>query len=398
MKITESLILALSNIKSGKMRAFLTMLGIIIGISSVMVIIGVGNGMESYVKESFESMGANTLTVIYTGRGTTRKLTNEIMQEIVSENSEFFEFVSPTVTIQGTAKVGKETLDETSVSGVGEQYFKIKSYTLSKGRDFRYLDMLNRERNCIVGSYIDKVWYQGNAVGQTIRIGTNVFKIVGVLEQEESSMDEGNTDDAIYVPYTTASRINGSNTISSYNVTITSEDKTDAAVELLENKLLEKLRSEDAYNVVSLGQILDAMTEMINVLITVLAVIAAISLVVAGVGIMNIMLVSVSERTREIGIRKALGAKEKYILTQFVIEAAMISAIGGIIGILFGYGLSSVATVLITSMLEVEMAVTPSLYSIALAFGASAAIGIVFGYLPARRAATLNPIDALRYE
>lgn len=398
MKITESLLLALSNIKSGKMRAFLTMLGIIIGISSVMVIIGVGNGMENYVTESFESMGANTLTVMYTGRGTTRKLTNEVMQKIVDENSEYLDLMSPTVAMQGGVKIGKESLDETAATGVGEQYFEIKNYAVSKGRKFRYLDMQNRERVCIVGSYIDSVWYGGNSIGQTIRIGTDVFKIVGVLEQEESSVEEGNTDDAVYIPYTTAARINGSDTISSYNVTVVSEDKTDAAVEKLKNELLKYLRTEDAYSVISLGQILDVMTEMINVLITVLAVIAAISLVVAGVGIMNIMLVSVSERTREIGIRKALGAKEKYILTQFVIEAAMISAIGGIVGIIFGYVLSSVATVLISTMLEVNMAVTPSFYSIVLAFGASAAIGIAFGYLPARKAAVLNPIDALRHE
>ena len=166
----------------------------------------------------------------------------------------------------------------------------------------------------------------------------------------------------------------------------------------LEQSLYSRLRSDSAYLVISMAQLLDVMTEMIDVVITVLAIIAGISLVVGGVGIMNIMLVSVSERTREIGIRKALGAKERYILTQFVIEAAVISAMGGVIGIALGYGLSSLATVVIAAMLQVDMAVTPTLSSIVLAFGASAAIGILFGYLPARKAALLNPIDALRYE
>ena len=150
--------------------------------------------------------------------------------------------------------------------------------------------------------------------------------------------------------------------------------------------------------VISMAEILDMMTQMLNVMITILAAIAAISLVVGGIGIMNIMLVSVSERTREIGIRKALGAKERYIMTQFVIEAATTSAIGGALGILLGEGLSSVATVLIVQILQTEMAVTPSAGSITLAVGISVAIGILFGYLPAKKAARLNPIDALRYD
>ena len=398
MKIRESFALAFQNIRTGKGRAFLTMLGIIIGISSVMVIIGIGSGMEVYMTDMFQSIGTNELNVSITGMGTTRKLSVEDMQEILEENQEHLREMSPTVSMSETVKVGAEQLDETAVSGVGEHYFGIKGYSVEKGRGLHYADIVNRTHICVVGSYIDDVWYHGNAVGETIRVGGRAFTIVGVLEQEDDAPDEGGTDDAVYIPYSVAARLNGSGTVSSYVITIVSEDAADGAVRALEQSLYSRLRSDSAYLVISMAQLLDVMTEMIDVVITVLAIIAGISLVVGGVGIMNIMLVSVSERTREIGIRKALGAKERYILTQFVIEAAVISAMGGVIGIALGYGLSSLATVVIAAMLQVDMAVTPTLSSIVLAFGASAAIGILFGYRPARKAALLNPIDALRYE
>ena len=398
MKIRESFALAFQNIRTGKGRAFLTMLGIIIGISSVMVIIGIGSGMEVYMTDMFQSIGTNELNVSITGMGTTRKLSVEDMQEILEENQEHLREMSPTVSMSETVKVGAEQLDETAVSGVGEHSFGIKGYSVEKGRGLHYADIVNRTHICVVGSYIDDVWYHGNAVGETIRVGGRAFTIVGVLEQEDDAPDEGGTDDAVYIPYSVAARLNGSGTVSSYVITIVSEDAADGAVRALEQSLYSRLRSDSAYLVISMAQLLDVMTEMIDVVITVLAIIAGISLVVGGVGIMNIMLVSVSERTREIGIRKALGAKERYILTQFVIEAAVISAMGGVIGIALGYGLSSLATVVIAAMLQVDMAVTPTLSSIVLAFGASAAIGILFGYLPARKAALLNPIDALRYE
>lgn len=398
MKITESFALAFSNIRSSKMRSFLTMLGIIIGIAAVMVIVGLGNGMSNYMTDMFQTMGTNTLTVSLTGQGSSYELTVDDMFGIVGEHPDYLSNVTPTVPMRGSVKIGRETLDSTSVTGVAETYFDIKNYTVEDGRGLRYLDMEKRTNVCVVGSYIADTWFAGNAIGESIRLNGTPFTIVGVLEQESDEPDEGTTDDAVYIPYSTAARLSRMGTISSYTVTIVSEDEASAAKKVLENALFEVFRSEDAYSVISMTEILDIMNEMLNVMITILAVIAAISLVVGGVGIMNIMLVSVSERTREIGIRKALGAKERYILTQFVIEAAVTAAIGGIIGIISGYALSSLATVLVTNLLDVEMAVTPSLDSIALAFGASAAIGIVFGYLPARKAARLNPIDALHHD
>lgn len=397
MKLAESFLQAVQNIWSSKMRSFLTMLGIIIGIASVMVIVGLGNGMEGYMTDMFQSMGTNTLTVSITGRGSSSTISVDDMYEIVADNPDHFIDVSPTVGISGSVKVGTETLSRTSATGVSEAYFDIKGYTLREGRTLRYMDMESRNRVCVVGSYIADEWYDGDAVGQTIRIGGNAFTIIGVLDQEDDESDEGGTDDAVYLPYSTASRL-FKTAITSYTVTIVSEDNASASVTVMEGELYERLRSDNAYSVISMTQILDMMTEMLNVMITILAVIAGISLVVGGIGIMNIMLVSVSERTREIGIRKALGAKERYIMSQFVIEAAVTSAIGGVIGIACGFALSSLATVLIETFMEVSMVVTPSSGSIALAFGASAAIGIIFGYLPAKRAAMLNPIDALRYE
>ena len=396
MSILESLTLALKNILSSKTRTLLTMLGIIIGVAAVIVIVGLGNGLEQYMTDSFSGLGTNTLTVSVSSRGSTRSLSVDEMYGIVDENSQYLDQCSPTVTMLGLAKVGSETLDSTTTQGVSEDYLDIAGVEVSSGRGLQYSDMATRAKVCAIGAYIDRAYFGGSAVGQTMRIYGTTFTIVGVLAQQDEDLEEGGSDDCIYLPYTTASRISGE--VSSYVITMKDENYIDQSVAALENALYEVFSSDDYYTVTSMAEMVETMTSMINILVGVLAGIAAISLVVGGIGIMNIMLVSVTERTREIGIRKSLGAKERYIMQQFVIEAASTSALGGVTGILLGDLLSVAASVVATRLMGENLSVSPTLAAVAAAFGISVGIGILFGYLPAKKAAVLNPIDALHYD
>ena len=396
MSILESLELALKNIISSKVRTLLTMLGIIIGVAAVIVIVGLGNGLEGYITDSFSDMGTNTLTVNVMSRGSTRTLDVDGMYEIVEENSQYLDLCSPTVTMSGYVKIGSETVSTTSSTGVSEDYFDIAGVSVAQGRGLQYSDMAGRTKVCVIGAYLNQAYFGGNAVGQSLRVGGQSLKVVGVLAQQGDTLEEGSSDDCLYLPYTTAERITGET--STYTVTMKDEDYIDESVAALESALYAVFASEDYYTVTSMSEILDTMTSMVNVLVGVLAGIAAISLVVGGIGIMNIMLVSVTERTREIGIRKSLGAKERYIMQQFVIEAAATSALGGVIGILLGKGLSMAATQVVERVMGESLTVSPTLAAVALAFGISVGIGILFGYLPAKKAARLNPIDALHYD
>ncbi len=396
MSIVESLELAFKNIIASKTRTVLTMLGIIIGVAAVILIVGLGNGLENYVTESFAGMGTNSLTVMVQPRGATRTLEVEDMYELVADNSRYFDLCSPSLSLNATVKIGSETTG-TTAAGVSEDGLEIDGFTVAKGRGLQYSDILRRARVCVVGSYVDMAYFGGNAVGQTLRVWGQALTVVGVLERKSDELEEGGTDDCLYLPYSTASRMS-SGRISQFVVTVRSEDAVAESKAVLENALEEFFGSDDFYDVISMAEILEAMTAMIDILVLVLAGIAAISLVVGGIGIMNIMLVSVTERTREIGIRKSLGAKERYIMQQFVIEAAATSALGGVTGILLGYGLSAGATRIISMLMEDALTVAPSAGAVLLAFGISVGIGILFGYLPAKKAAVLNPIDALHYD
>ena len=393
---------AIQNIWSNKFRTLLTMLGIIIGVMAVMVIVGLGNGMTTSIQNEFADMGTNLLTVQIMGYGS-RSVKVKDFYELVEKNSDVLGDVSPSISMSGTVKVGADddSYSNTSVKGVSEVYLNMGGYTIVQGRPLNYVDMDANKKVCMVGDYISRVGYGGDAIGQSIKIGREWYTIVGVLEAkiDDPSNQEGSSDDCIFVPYTTAMRVSGISTASSYAVLVSDEENISKGKAIIENGLQELLHSDSGYMVISLSEMLDMMTSMVNMVVTVLTAIAAISLLVGGIGIMNIMMVSVTERTREIGIRKALGAKERTILSLFVVEAGTTSALGGIIGIGLGYTVSALATkVLAVIMTDMPITVTPTAGSIAVAFGISVGIGVLFGYLPAKRAASLNPIEALRYD
>ena len=397
MRIMRSFRLAIRSILGNKARSLLTMLGIIIGVAAVIVIVGLGNGMENYMTESFQSLGTNLMTVNVFGRGTSRSVSVDEMYKIADDNPDLFIAMSPTINMSATVKSGTEELEETSLTGVGEDYLDMRAYEMTAGRFIRYADNLSRSKVCVVGSYIDREWFSGSAVGNTLKINGDYYEIVGVIAELADSTS-GSSDDTAYLPYTTAAKLMNIGTIGSYSFAMRTEDAVSESRSAINTVLFGVFGSTDSYRITSMSEMLDTLTSMINVVVVVLAIIAGISLLVGGIGIMNIMLVSVSERTREIGIRKALGAKRRHVLSQFVIEAGLTSAIGGTIGILLGYLLTSVATVIITSLLGEQLTITPSTGAVVMAFSVSAGIGILFGYLPARKAAYLNPIDALRYE
>ena len=390
---------AVKNIWSNKFRTVLTMLGIIIGVTAVIVIVGLGNGMIQSIKDSFSEMGTNILSVQITGRGS-RTVTVQQLYDIVDSHPEVFTGMSPTTTLDSTVKVDTTTYGYTSVKGVSETYLDMMGRTLAQGRGLTYVDITDNKKVCVVGDYIARAAYGGNAIGQTIKIGSERFTIVGVLEANVSSTtdQEGTDDDMIFVPYTTAQRISKTSA-SSYGVVLVSDELADEGKNLLVVGIESILHAEDGYFITSLSEMLETMTSMINMVVAILTAIAAISLLVGGIGIMNIMMVSVTERTREIGIRKALGAKERSILALFVTEAATTSALGGLLGIALGYLFSALANrVLPLLVSDMELTVAPSMTSVLVAFGISVGIGVLFGYLPAKRAARLNPIEALRYD
>lgn len=392
MNITQSFMLAAKSLASSKMRSFLTMLGIIIGIAAVIALVSLMNGMSNEIVSSFEDMGMNNMTVTITPRGGNRTITSDDMQKFCDENSDVIAGMTPTVSVMSaTVKKGSENITATSVTGVSEMYDDINGKKLEEGNFLTYLDVENDVRNCVIGTYVrNELFGSQSPIGQTLKINGNTFTVIGVLEESADS-EESSSDDTILIPYTVASKI-AFTRVTSYTISAVDNDRVESAKAALNRYLYGELGDTDLYNIITLQEAADTVNKLLGKMSAILVGIAGISLLVGGIGIMNIMLVSVTERTREIGIRKALGATPWDILSQFVVEAITTSAIGGVLGIIVGigaaYGLAK----------AVGMKAAISVSAIIISVSVSAGIGVAFGYFPAKKAAALNPIEALRYD
>lgn len=400
MNLIMSFKMAFSSIWSSKVRSLLTMLGIIIGVAAVIVLVSLVSATTKEMKTQLESMGTNLISVtINRGWGGTRSVTVEEIDELCEENSEYIACYSPIVQSNVTVKYGSDNLS-TTLYGVSADYTTIRNREITEGRFISDTDVQNRSTVCVIGQYLVNELFNGqDAVGQQIKIGTrdaiDVFTVIGVLDQKSSNASQGGEDDLIIIPYSKAQRFTRNASLTSFAVSASSSDYTAQATEAIENFLYKKFRNTDFYNVMDQAEMVESIDTALSSMTTLAAGIAGISLIVAGIGIMNIMLVTVTERTKEIGIRKSIGARTGVILTQFLVESAVISCIGGVFGIVLGIvGAAAICTAMgmpVLSPLEQMGTILGS-------FAFSAAMGIGFGFYPARRAAKLNPVDALRHE
>ncbi len=409
MNFTQSFRLALKSLMLSKMRSLLTMLGIIIGVAAVIIITSLGNGMQTYMNDQFEQMGSNLIQAQVMDYGSSRTVDTDDMQALVDKYPQYLSGVTPYLSTQVVVRHGSEEDDfqRTSVYGVGETFFNVEKATtmqgesLAQGRFLTYLDVKRVQNVCVIGSYLAQQAFDGSAMGKTLTLSGDPYTVIGVLDQTGDG-SKGSGDDTIYIPYTKAQRAGAGQGFTMFLFTAASRDNAQAAKGLIERRLQKTFGDGSGdYFVMTAAEMMDAMNSMLSIVMAVLTLIAAISLLVGGIGIMNIMLVSVTERTREIGVRKSLGAKGKNIRGQFIIEAGTTSAIGGVIGIVLGVLFANLITFVLSSVVGGEAAnfqAIPTASGIITAFGVSVGIGVLFGYLPANKAAKLNPIDALRYE
>jgi len=420
MNTVESIRVALSSLVANKLRSALTMLGIIIGVGAVVAMMSIGRGAQATVTNQIRSMGTNLLFIspgatrgegnVRTQAGSAPTLTLEDAEAIAAAGDiPEVAAVAPELSSFGQVIVGSNNV-ATRITGVTADYESVRNFHPVEGEFITKQQVDARSMVAVLGSNVaSSLFPDGGAVDQQINIGFGNrrlrFRVIGVLESK-GAQAMGNQDDVVLIPISTLQQramqqrtARGGHFVNTINVQLVSDDKAvmDSAVQKIGDLLRQRHRVfEDDFTIRSQEDMLATINQVLGVFTLLLGAIAGISLVVGGIGIMNIMLVSVTERTREIGIRKAVGAKRRDILVQFLVESVVVSVFGGAIGVLIGAGLSRIISTLDLGGQKMETVVSPD--AVLLAFGVSAAIGIFFGIYPASRAARLNPIDALRYE
>jgi putative ABC transport system permease protein len=396
---------AVQSIMKNRMRSLLTMLGVIIGVASVIALLGLGSGSQADIRKQVSSMGTNLLIVhpgstfmggVHGGAGTRASLSMDDVAALKAHGGNIL-YASPEIRVSDQVIAGKNNWN-TSVQGVSRDYLAIRNYTLDHGTFFTERDLKSKAKVAILGkTVVDELFPGLDPVGTRIRIRNVPFTVIGVLESKGQTAMGTDQDDVILVPDSTALyRLSDGKTLRAVLISAVSEDLMDAAEKDIETVLrqMHKLRDgdENDFHIRSQTELISMATQVTGTLTALLSAIAGVSLLVGGIGIMNIMLVSVTERTREIGIRMAVGARGSDILIQFLIEAMILSVIGGVFGILGGVGIA----LGIGAMTGTSVVISPWVILLTVAFTAS--VGIFFGFYPARKAAALNPIEALRYE
>ena len=390
--IFNAVFLALRQISRNYLRAFLTMLGVIIGVGAVIIMINLGNGTQAMIKEAIESLGSNLLMIHappHLNPGGTTRSRYFTMKEVetIEDRVPGIKAIAPTNASTVVAKYTNKNV-QTSISGVTEGYFTAVDWKIAEGRSFENKEYIAGTNTCIIGESVRKNLL-GNtpAVGSRLKVGSVVCDVVGVLESKGQGGRGNDQDDIILMPLKAFQRsISPSDSI--YNIKVASEQ---IAVILRHMRNISD-KSKDTFEIQSTKEIQQTVEKSIGSMTVFIGAVAGVSLLVGGIGIMNIMLVSVTERTREIGTRLAIGALEKEVLLQFLVESATISAVGGLIGIVFGFFM----TLLLSAKLHIPFTFDVKIATISFVF--SGLIGIIFGYLPARKASRLNPIDALHHE
>ena len=394
--IRQSVQLSWENIRSNKMRTLLTTLGIIIGVTAVISLITIVNGAISTVMDEFSSLGAGTLTVSITRTPLKSGLTENDLESL--EELDNVAGISPTISATGMAARNQDLLDAVSIQGKSEVYYEHNNL-VTVGRAINRTDVEDQAYVCVIDQDIAENLFAGeNPVGKTLTLNGATYTVIG-LEGENSDLMASmsgfgtSSDGTVTIPYTTARKITGQKNISSLEIYIENTDYTDRLSDEVEGVLYQAFnQNEDSYYVFAMDSLLDTMNEMMSMLTYMLAGIASIALLVGGIGIMNMMLVSVSERKQEIGLRKAMGATPGRIQMQFLLESVVLSLIGGIIGVILGLLISVAAA----ALMETDFVFSVS--AVALGVGFSTAVGIIFGWAPARKASRLSPIDALKSE